>query len=67
MDNQTPFFKPKVVQKSTVKIESGATKLYKSLVFSIILVLVSLIIMLLVYIKVKDTAPKVIIQTETSE
>lgn len=62
---QTPFFKPKVVQRADIKLDSPATILFKKLLISIVAVAIGVIIMLGVYLVVKDDAPKVIIQTET--
>lgn len=65
MEKQTPFFKPKVVQREDIKLDSPATILFKKLLISIVAVAIGVIIMLGVYLVVKDNTPKVIIQTET--
>lgn len=65
MEKQAPFFKPKVVQREDIKLDSPATILFKKLLISIVAVAIGVIIMLGVYLVVKDDTPKVIIQTET--
>lgn len=65
MEKQAPFFKPKVVQREDIKLDSPTALLIKKLLISIVAVAIGVIIMLGVYLAVLDDTPKVIIQTET--
>ncbi len=67
METQTPFFKPKVVEKAQINIESNTSKQSKKLLSLLGVMALLLVGLLIVYLQVKNDAPKVKIQTETTE